>query len=1153
MTTPRPKPGAAEEAARDAQRRAADPRRSVWVNASAGSGKTKVLVDRLLRLLLAGTPPTRLLCLTYTKAAAAEMANRVADRLAAWAAMETGALRKALGELADEPVTEALLARARRLFATLLDAPGGMRIMTIHSFCQSLLARFPIEAGVPPHFAVLEDHDSAELLIDLRERVLARAEAGDDPALKSALAVVTARVGESDFDALMHLLTRERDRIERLFEGAGGIERVIAAIRDALRVPAGATPETIGAEAVSDAALELLGLRFAVAALRQGSAANQACAGAIAAWLAGDRAARLSGFAGYCRQFLTKDGGTRKTLIVKAAEQKSPGADAVLRAEAERLLRCVEAMKAAGIAQATEALLRLAAAVLADYAAAKRQRARLDYADLIEHARHLLRRPGIAPWVLYKLDGGIDHILIDEAQDTAPAQWEIVAALAEEFFAGEGAREEQRTIFAVGDAKQSIFSFQGADPEAFHRMRAHFAARLSRIGRSLEAVPLDVSFRSVAAVLEAVDAVFAQDAARDGVAEAGTVVRHRPSREGQAGIVELWPLAAAMEAPEAEAWDPPVTLQGADDPMARLAEAIADRIEAMLGQDRIASRDRTVEPGDVLVLVRRRNAFVEHLARSLKRRDVPVAGVDRLKLGEHIAVMDLVALGRFLLLPDDDLTLATVLKSPLVGLSEEALFDLAHARGSRSLWSELRRRAAATPAYSAAATLLGDLLARVDFLPPYRLYAELLGRRGGRRRLIARLGHDAADPIDEFLRLALDHGGSHPPTLQGFLHWFEAGGVEIKRDLDQESGGQVRIMTVHGAKGLQAPIVILPDTTGISSKAPRLVWIERRGEQLPLWIPRSADADEVAATALQQKREAEQREYRRLLYVGMTRAEDRLYVGGWIGRRAAPKQNWHELAEGALGDKGEAFAFGETTGWNGVARRLTSAQSAPPDRAHEAGPTAAALPELPDWAMRPAPAARTDRPLAPSRPAEEEPAPLSPVAGDRERAYRRGRLIHRLLQTLPDLPVAARATAARRFLDAQARDLDAGERKDIAARVTALLADPAFASLWQANGRAEQPIAGRLARADGTGFAVAGQIDRLVIAEDAIWIVDYKTNRPPATRLDEVPIVYLKQMATYRALLADIYRNRAVRCFLLWTEVPSLMELPEELLCRHLP
>ncbi|MEX0814108.1 MAG: double-strand break repair helicase AddA, partial [Dongiaceae bacterium] len=974
-----PRPDPAGEAAR-AQLRAADPQASVWVAASAGTGKTKVLTDRVLSLLLSGTDPGRILCLTFTKAAAAEMANRVAERLAAWAAADDAKLDEALCELTGRDPDDERRRLARRLFARVLDTPGGMKIQTLHAFCQSLLRRFPLEAAIAPHFEVLDERSAAELMTDAREAVLGRARDGDDAALAAALAGVTAQVAEPEFAELMRALTLERGRIERLLARPGGVAGVVAAVRRLLGVAPGETAESVREAACADAALDLLGLRLAVAALGQGTKTDKARGGAIAAWLAEpalrQAQGRVARFDDYRRCFLTKDGAVLDRLATKQPAAV-PGVIEVLGSEAERLIAVGERLNAATIAEATAALLGLGAALLGTYERHKTARARLDYDDLVLAALALLERPDMAPWVLFKLDGGLDHILIDEAQDTNPEQWQIVAALAEEFFAGAGARDAVRTVFAVGDAKQSIFSFQRADPAGFERMRAHFKDRVTRIDGRWDEVPLNVSFRSTPAVLAAVDAVFARDTARDGVALDGQPIVHRPDRAGQAGLVELWPPVGPRPVDEPAPWTPPTERRAADSPHGRLARLIAGRIAAMVGGgEHLASRDRPVRPGDVMVLVRRRTAFLEELVRELKQRGVPVAGVDRMVLTDQIAVMDLVALGQFLLLPEDDLTLATVLRGPLVGLGEDALFDLAQPRGDRRLWHELRRRRGDNAAFAGADELLAGLLARADFVPPYELYADLLGRLGGRRALLARLGPEAADPIDEFMNLALGYERGHAPSLQGFLHWLAAGAVEVKRELDQDGGGRVRVMTVHGAKGLQAPIVFLPDTMQTPQHPARLLWHEDRAERapaLPLWSPRVACDEARAAAAREHHRRADRREYRRLLYVALTRAEDRLYVCGWHGRKAPPDDCWYKLIERGLADAGEAFDFEcmdelGTDGWAGAGRRLANPQTAKPRAEEEAARAAAIESPLPGWAVRaPEPEPSPARPLAPSR------------------------------------------------------------------------------------------------------------------------------------------------------------------------------------------
>ncbi|HSD35570.1 MAG TPA: double-strand break repair helicase AddA, partial [Alphaproteobacteria bacterium] len=792
-------------------------------------------------------------------------------------------------------------------------------------------------------------------------------------------------------------------------------------------------------------------------------------------------------------------------------------------------------------ARAPAALYRLADGILAEYRRVKDERALLDYDDLILAARDLLLRRDIAGWVLYKLDGGIDHILIDEAQDTNPEQWEVVAALAEEFFSGAGARELERTIFAVGDVKQSIFSFQRADPAAFERMRAHFAERIRAAEAVFAEVPLTQSFRSAPAVLRAVDAVFASSPARDGVVPPRELLEHQPHRSGAAGLVELWPLAPKEEAEKSEAWEPPVGRRFQAKPRQRLIKLLARRIRKLTsGGEMLESRGRPIRPGDVLVLVRRRGDFVDLLVKELKAQNVPVAGLDRMVLMNQLAVQDLVAFGHALLHPEDDLTLATVLKSPLIGLDEDQLFRLAAGREGSRLWATLRRRAASDRDFAPALELLLRFGARADFARPFELYAELLGPCGGRRRLIERLGPEAADPIEEFLTRALAYEREHAASLQGFLAWLGDGRIEIKRELDRGEG-MVRIMTVHGAKGLQAPVVILPDTTQLPTAKRSLLW---RGEDdLCFWIPEKKQDGEVtrATRALADRAEAE--EHRRLLYVALTRAEDRLIVCGWSVRKDdAEPGSWYDLVRSGLREVAEpaAFDFSEEGGWIGPGYRIRSPQTDPVEGGRATAESLETGVAQPSWLARAAPGEPDPpRPLAPSRPSAEEPPVRSPLGADQGRAFRRGRLIHRLLETLPDLPAEERWQAARRFLDMAASDLDDEARSALAAETLAVLDDAGFGPLWGPGSLAEVPVVGRIGTA-----SIAGRIDRLLVEEGRITILDYKTNRPPPARLEDVPPAYLEQMAAYRAALALVYPGREIRCLLLWTDGPRLIEVP---------
>ncbi len=1147
--------------ASEAQRRAADPRASVWVEASAGSGKTKVLTDRMLTLMLEGTPPARLLCLTFTKAAAGEMANRLADRLAVWTTLPDSALteelRRLLGGRFHDLDPDGLRGRARSLFAAVLDAPGGMKIQTIHAFCQSLLGRFPLEAGIAPGFRLLEEGAAREMLAEARETVLAAAALRPGP-LAEAVETVAALAGEQSFGELIEQLIGQHVRLRDLLDRHGSIERLEAVIQRTFQIPADADESELALAACRDEAFDRTGLAIVARALAAGSENERAeKLPVLQRWLdfaPEDRRAMLDD---YRSLFLTNQGEPRKNLLTKAARAAEPAAAEIMEREAERLRDLHWRCCAIVVARASAALLRIGAAILDSYETAKAAHALLDYDDLILKTRDLLTGEGRAAWVLYKLDGGLDHLLVDEAQDTNPDQWAVIKALTAEFFAGEGARDTLRTVFAVGDAKQSIYSFQRADPRQFIAAGRHFEAAVDAARLTWRRVPLDVSFRSTAAVLRAVDEVFARVEAQAGVRgpEDGPI-RHQVARIGQAGLVELWPPADPPEAPEADPWrGAPEASVAAAPADVRLARLIAARIARWTAADSaepeawLPSRGRRLRPGDVLVLVRRRNRFVEELVRALKQQAVPVAGVDRMALVEQLAVMDLIALGRVMLLPEDDLTLATVLKGPLIDLDEMRLFELAHGRPG-SLWEALRARAAADPAFAEAHGRLAAWMAQADFVRPFEFYSGILGPDRGRARLLARLGSEAADAVDEFLNLALAYERERAPSLEGFLHWLEIGRQEVKRDLEQGVDA-VRVMTVHGAKGLQAPVVILPDTLQGPPARKGLFWQAEEGG-LAFWPPNARFDVMLTAEARNAARVLAAEEYRRLLYVAMTRAEDRLYVAGWNGRKTAPADCWYKLVRDALEAVAEpvAFDFGDSIpdGWSGPGWRLATRQDSGPEE-RPAGPAVEVAPTpLPDWAGRPPPPeAVPPRPLAPSRPEAEETAE-SPLAAGRgahaARRFTRGRLVHRLLQSLPSLPPDRRRAAGTRFLGAAVHGLSPAAQDALLEETLRVLEDPALAPLFGPHGRAEVPLAGLIEGRAGPE-AISGQVDRLLVADQEIVIVDYKTNRPPPASEAEVPAIYLRQMAAYRAVLQRIYPGRPVRCLLLWTDGPRVMQLSD--------
>ncbi|WP_458095838.1 double-strand break repair helicase AddA [Roseomonas sp. WA12] len=1132
--------------ARISQQSASNPRVSAWVGASAGSGKTKVLTDRVLRLLLReDAQPGRILCLTFTKAAAAEMATRLASRLGQWSVLPEPDLRRALEDLTGQPATRAEVAIARKLFCRVLEQPGGMRIATIHAFCQSLLRSFPLEARLPPAFTLLEDGDSATLLAEAREAALAGRAIPDE-----ALAGLARLVSADSLAKALRELVGKRERLRPLLERTDGHA---AALRECLEIPDGESEDTLPALVVTPPD----SFREALATLSQHkNKGPRDAAATLLAILSEPEEARASRWASWQMALFTQKNERRAALAKEEAlAQEMARVEAILaRWNAHRLLG------------ATGSLLAAARPVLDDYRARKQRRGALDFDDLIHRAQALLLDPGSA-WVLFKLDGGLDHLLLDEAQDTNTAQWGIAQSLAQEFFAGAGTHEPgDRTLFVVGDEKQSIFGFQGADARGFAEWESRFDRQVTRGGATFERVPLTVSFRSCAPVLALVDQVFADGPARRGVVREEAVLEHSADRAGHAGHVEIWPLLehAGSEAPEP--WIVPREPVGAQDSEALLAQAIAARIRAMIANETLPARgDRPIRPGDVMVLVRRRTRLIELLVRELKKRDIPVGGVDRIALIDQIAVRDMLALCDALLLPEDDLALAALLKSPLIGLSEDDLFALAHGREG-PLWHVLIKHRDEGTEIGRAASWIASLADRADLITPHALLSEVLGEHGGRAKLLLRLGAEAAEALDELLSAALRHENRHAPSLQGFIQWLRRGGAEVKREMENGADA-VRIMTAHGSKGLQSPVVIIPDI-GRGGARDTLLWSgtsnpSANAPDVPLWAPRREFQAAPWTRARDARASADAEEENRLLYVALTRAEDRLIVCGLAPRKATAHPPWHALVKDGFFRGLEAsqpgFArvpFDPTTlglpdgcGFGPEGWEITTPQEAEPKPDPAVLRAEAAI--LPHWATIRAPEEASADPVAPSRmEGEAEPPAAAPhgVADPGGRRFRRGLLIHGLLQHLPEHGESRWEDLARRHLARPGHGLDPSEQDATLAETLAVLRHPALLGAFGPDSLAEAPLAGVV-----NGIPIAGQVDRLLVTPDRVLVLDYKTNRPPPEEVAKVPPAYLRQMAAYRAVLRAAWPGRRVDCALVWTWSGHVMALPDVALDPHAP
>jgi ATP-dependent helicase/nuclease subunit A len=1139
MSAPRSIP----DEARARQIRASNPDASAFVSANAGSGKTHVLVQRVIRLMLGGVSPEKILCITFTKAAAANMAERVFTTLGRWVTLGDTELDTAIRDAGIAQIDLATRMRARELFACALETPGGLKVQTIHALCTRLLQQFPFEANVPARFTVMDDRDQAEMMERANLRVLLDAASAPDSAAGRALATAMTSAADMTFREVINQASLSRDHFLAWTDRAGNVETAVTQLAQALGVAPDATLDDIERDIVDGPYLPRRKWEQAAALFEGGGASDVAQAERLR------DAAALSGAAQvdqYLRVFLTDALSPRKSLINKPLAASAPPLATALTKEATRLGPLMEMRRAAAMRDRTQALLIIATSVAQHYREEKQARGLLDYDDLIDKTLQMLDRIS-SSWVHFKLDRGIDHVLIDEAQDTSPRQWDIVAHLITEFTAGKGARDGvKRTIFAVGDEKQSIFSFQGAAPREFDARRSSLRAKFEGAGLTFDPVSFTYSFRSGDAILASVDSVFRDGAIYRSIHADTTYPVHQSLADAGPSLIDLWELEMPDDREEVEGWRAAFDTVSATSPEVKLAQRVQTEIRALVAagtQTGPVGDRRALRYGDVLILVRRRGAAFDSIIQALKHAGVPVAGADRLKLTEHIAIIDLMNLADALLLPQDDLALAVALKSPLFGLEDDDLFKLAYERKG-SLRASLTRHAENDPKLSAALQRLKTCEDRALHDTPFAFFAWLLGGDGGRARILKRLGPEANDALDEFLELALGYERRAPASLQGFIAWLRAADTDIKRDMEIRRD-EVRVMTVHGAKGLEAPVVFLVDTTSAPADTARLNLIrvpQGSGPNDPcvvVWAGAKANDPSVVAEARAAMLAETEDEYRRLLYVAMTRAADRLIVGGCMpGNRKTVRENsWYDLIAKGLANSG--LDMQQVPPTDGVVKRYT--RGALPDPVGAATGTNTAPPLLlPDWLR--ARARPSVPPRASIRPSDADEVWRAVRAQDnaaaRAEALQRGTLTHRLLQSLPDLPDAKRAEAARQFLARNAKEWSDAVRDGLAARTLALIADPRFAALFAAGSRAEVPIVGRLKGHDGP-LLVSGQIDRLVVTPADVLIVDYKTG--PA--FAQPPAGYVRQLALYRAVLAKLYPDRVVRAALLWTETPEIVEI----------
>jgi len=1106
---------------------AANPLVSTWLSANAGSGKTRVLTNRVARLLLDQVSPQNILCLTYTKAAANQMQNQLFRRLGQWAMKSDGDLREELRLLGvEKDLTPDSLSRARTLFARALETPGGLKIQTIHSFCATLLRRFPLEAGVSPFFREIDDRQSKSLLRDVLDALAAGPECDKVQALAQ-------HYTDDSFESLAAELLRHRDRFSDPFTHAS------------IWAQFGLHPGFDETELVSSVFLgdEDTLLKTLIAAMAEGGERDKTAAAKLSHVDAVnpniDDVSRLidvllTGASKY--PYSAKIG----TLPTKSVAATIPDILPQLHALMERVQDARPRYVGLLGAQKTLVLRQFAEPFLAAVEQAKTQRGWLDFDDLILRAKRLLTDPVVAQWVLFRLDGGIDHILVDEAQDTSPDQWAVIELLAREFTTGLGARTDtQRTIFVVGDKKQSIYSFQGAKPQAFDDMAQLFGDRLQSVDQQLNTLSLDHSFRSSSAILAAVDATFS---AAD-QAGLGGKSYHLAFWNDLPGRVDVWPLVPTEPEEQAREWFDPTDKPTARDHRILLAKKIAAELSRLVKSGSIpddSGNFRRISAGDILILVQRRSLLFHEIIRACKAFDLPIAGADRLRIGGELAVKDIVALLSFLANPDDDLSLAAALRSPLFGLTEAQLFDLAHARHEPRLWPALMRRKGDFPEIF---EMLFSLRNQADFLSPYDLMERVLTHHGGRTRLVARLGTEAEDGIDALTAQVLQYEQTNVPSLTGFVTWLETEDIEIKRQTDSVTN-QIRVMTTHGAKGLEAPIVVLPDTSEPRMRLNSQILTPDGGA--PVWKSAKDRQAQIETEAIEANRQAQIEERMRLMYVAMTRAEKWLIVCG-SGEPSKSGASWYDyIRQGLIAANAQTVPFNDETILrlqHGEWQSPSTDEAAQPENAGDG---------LPEWATSAAPPPKkTKRLISPSELGGEKiVGGLSSDDGLDISGKTRGNILHKLLELLPRNPNNTWPRICSHLCQTFPGLPENFDPTDILSEASRLLTNPNLAHLFAEPSLSEVDI---IADMPGrSGEKIYGSIDLLVFRPDMIWCVDFKSNAVVPDKPELVPSGILRQLGAYASALRQIYPERTIQPAILWTKNATLMPVSHDIVSKAL-
>ena len=1097
---------------------------SSWVSANAGSGKTFNLINRVVRLLISGVAPSKILCITFTNSAAEEMKVRLLDRLAEWVTMESNELLFHIESLLETKFTDGesrklILLKARQLFAEVLEEQSSLRISTIHSLCETILRHFSVETGIPFDFKIINEIEQRALIEELLQEFAVES----NQAFININKIIKPSSEAALTDFTLEIISdQERLIKEDFFEYFPEFTEAVSE---------GEINNSNSQKLRSKISSKVL--KTLIEAFSTGGNESQIHGKMIEDSYSSEQE---NFFEVMEKVFLTLEKKPRdhKRFPDKKVLEKYPQIISTIKKITDLILDIRRDCQTKDLYLKTKKVKDFGKEVVSKYEKKKLEKNSLDFYDLLKKVKDLLCKDGMMSWVNFKIDATLNHLLVDECQDVSPIQWEIINRIAGEFFDNWAAVQESKSIFIVGDEKQTIYSFQGADPLTFTKVKSFYSKKLKSVGSNLIDLDLNKSYRSSPLILNYINKVFS-DPNSLGV----KVVKPHQGTKSLPGRVEIWPIDQKQKTIiSPKVWWESVSETNSSDSKEIFAERLAKEIRVILAEKFIPDENsdcikfRKVMPNDIMILFRSRSPLYYEIIEQLNRQHLPTQGADRIILNNDISIKDIISLLKFLDNPLDDLSLAEALKSPFFNISEAKLFEFAYNR-EESLWLSFLNNSSE----SDIITEISNLLSQVDTLTTYELLEMILVENSGMEKLINRLGSEVYETVEAFLGYVSEFEDNNISSLASFLNWFSKNKLEIKRPPNKE-GRQIKVMTIHASKGQESPIVILPDTLNHSIKMTQSKLVKSKNSIFfkQEKLERCQKISEIERANLVEN----EFEENRLLYVALSRTKYWLIISA---NGKTLEESWYQKCLLAY----EQMSSEEFTVSNEVSGQKMVLEYNWHRESNKANHTIDPVIENINMGvkLKEIDVNKVEKEkLSPTSLKKIYPKPYSRTERineslDKNMSLIRGNLIHSLFEKLSKVENSKRQIVAKNIAKIHFPELKENYVESAIAETLSVMRAKENKRFFSREARFEITIMGAL---EGIG-KINGKIDCLLINDKEIEIVDFKTDRNPPKSVSEVSAAYIMQLGIYSSLIQRSFPDLPIFSYILWTKSNSIMPI----------